>query len=355
MAGRTTESVEDPGKRTALGRCAPAHPVGNRAVVLLSGGLDSTVVLFWSIRHYPLVQAVTIDYGQSHRQELVAARRIASCAGAHLRMIRVRGLGLGVPHRGGSVFIRGRNLLAVGAAAVWSGASGADILLGSLPTDPYADCSPSAMAQFTATIQGPEGTGGASVTAPLHQCRDKADAARLGLVLGAPLSWSWSCMTPVRERPCGHCGPCASRDEALRRLDADAAEASDVPPSAWFERCGSPADRRPERAPGSHSELVADLVRWAGRVQWKEGWRYRAPDGTARFSPFHHPPRAIRQRFRIPGENRFVRVAERTCVGTPPSWELTALADGTVTKAVGDPCGAAAALAEMIVAATRDR
>ena len=67
----------------------PATISGGRALVVLSGGQDSTTCLYWALRQFDHVEAVTFDYGQRHRVELSAARHIASQAGVRHHLLPI--------------------------------------------------------------------------------------------------------------------------------------------------------------------------------------------------------------------------------------------------------------------------
>lgn len=67
----------------------PATMSGGRALVVLSGGQDSTTCLHWALRQFDHVEAVTFDYGQRHRVELSAARHIASQAGVRHHLLPI--------------------------------------------------------------------------------------------------------------------------------------------------------------------------------------------------------------------------------------------------------------------------
>ena len=62
---------------------------GGRALVVLSGGQDSTTCLYWALRRFDHVEAVTFDYGQRHRVELAAATRIAADAGVRQHLLPI--------------------------------------------------------------------------------------------------------------------------------------------------------------------------------------------------------------------------------------------------------------------------
>ena len=70
---------------------APVHPAGPAALVLFSGGQDSTTCLFWALRHFGDVAALAFDYGQRHGVELEQAAEIAQQAGVPFDVVDVRG------------------------------------------------------------------------------------------------------------------------------------------------------------------------------------------------------------------------------------------------------------------------
>ena len=70
----------------------PSDPIGDAALVLFSGGQDSTTCLFWALRHFGRVEAVAFDYGQKHAVEIRQARAIAEAAGVPLAVRPLGGL-----------------------------------------------------------------------------------------------------------------------------------------------------------------------------------------------------------------------------------------------------------------------
>ena len=63
--------------------------MNNKALVVFSGGQDSTTCLFWALKTFGEVETVCFDYGQRHRIELVAARKIAEAAGVPFTLLRM--------------------------------------------------------------------------------------------------------------------------------------------------------------------------------------------------------------------------------------------------------------------------
>lgn len=129
-----------------------------KAIVLLSGGQDSTVCLFWALDKFDSVEAVGFDYGQKHRQELEQANKIAELAGVSYTIFDTRNLLFGSslvdhtqdvsdPHEINadlpSSFTAGRNLLFLTLAASYGFNTGVfDIITGICETDysGYPDC-----------------------------------------------------------------------------------------------------------------------------------------------------------------------------------------------------------------------
>jgi len=206
-----------------------AKAEGRRAIVLLSGGLDSMVSGGLAREQGFALAALTIDYNQRHRIELEAAKRVAAALGVdrHVTLpLNLRAFGgsaltadIDVPKQGVEpgipvTYVPARNTIFLSLALGFAEATGArDIFLGvnALDYSGYPDCRPDFIAAFQnladiATRMGVEGQG-FTIHAPL-QYMTKADisseAARLGLDAGM----SWSCYDPT---PTGeHCGLCDS-------------------------------------------------------------------------------------------------------------------------------------------------
>ena len=209
-------------------------PSARRAVVLLSGGLDSMVCTGLAIEAGFSVLALTIDYNQRHRVELAAAARIAAALGAerHVTLpLDLRAFGgsaltadIDVPHGGVAeegipvTYVPARNTIFLSVALGWAEAAGArDIFIGvnALDYSGYPDCRPEFIAGFEAladlaTKAGVEGEP-FRIHAPLQQL-GKADIAREAARLGLDTGMSWSCYDPTPEgTPCGTCDSCRLR------------------------------------------------------------------------------------------------------------------------------------------------
>jgi 7-cyano-7-deazaguanine synthase len=203
-----------------------------KAVVLLSGGLDSMVTAAIAREQGYSVLALTVDYGQRHKVELQAAARIAAeLADDHavLKMDLTRFGGsaltddIAVPKSGVGAdipvtYVPARNTVLLSLALAWAEAAGArDLFIGvnALDYSGYPDCRPEFIEAFErlanlATKAGVEGQG-FKLHAPL-QHMTKADIAREAARLGLDAGMSHSCYDPAADgRACGLCDACRLR------------------------------------------------------------------------------------------------------------------------------------------------
>ncbi len=207
------------------------------AVVLLSGGLDSTAALCWATRRYIDVRAFGVDYGQPNRDAELTAARLACEAlevpyiGIHvadaMRPAKPAGLMGGVPAAGefcgiNRAFVPGRNLMlatvAASHACTWWPAA-FDIIMGACAEDQggFPDCKPTTLAQLGLALQ----LGclrSIMIKTPwadktkreiLYACQP--DAVGFDLVRR-----SWSCYQ--KSGPCGVCGACVNRAAAFEAM-----------------------------------------------------------------------------------------------------------------------------------------
>lgn len=204
------------------------------AVVLLSGGLDSCVAAAWARAQGFALEALSLDYGQRHRVELEAARRVAEALGVRRHVVLALDLAafggsaltdtaLAVPKAGVGpgipvTYVPARNTIMLALALAMAETAGArDIVLGinAIDYSGYPDCRPEFLDAFAqvARLGTKAGVEGAAMQlhAPLQQL-GKADIVRLGVKLGAPLALTWSCYDPGADgRPCGLCDSCRLR------------------------------------------------------------------------------------------------------------------------------------------------
>lgn len=217
---------------------------GTRAVVLLSGGLDSATTLAIARSQGFQCFALSVDYGQRHLAELDAARRVAGALGAaEHRVMRVDLAGVGgsaltdpniavpeAPTTGIPVtYVPARNTIMLSLALAWAEVLGSgDIFVGVNAVDysGYPDCRPEFIAAFAtlavrATRAGDEGQPW-NIHAPLIRW-SKADIIREGTRLGVDYGLTVSCYQADSEgRACGRCDSCR-----LRRAGFDAAGVAD--------------------------------------------------------------------------------------------------------------------------------
>ncbi len=217
-----------------------ARSLGLTAVILLSGGMDSGVALYWARAKGYRCRALSFDYGQRHRIELQFARRLAREAGCPWELVKFRlpwtqassllNVRQALPHhrpaqigRGGipSTYVPARNTIFLSFALAGCDAWGADaIVIGANAIDfsGYPDCRP---AYFSALRRVAErgtrlGVKGSSpaIIAPLLKM-NKSQIVHLGRRLKVPFELTWSCYAG-RVRPCGRCDACALRAKGFR-------------------------------------------------------------------------------------------------------------------------------------------
>ena len=207
-----------------------------KAVVLLSGGLDSYTAAAVATRDGFELYALSIDYGQRHIRELEAARAVARSLGVreHLELeidlTRIGGSALTSPAMEvpkdqpidpaviPSTYVPARNTIFLSLAMGWAEVLGAaDIYIGvnALDYSGYPDCRPEFIHAFEqmARLATKAGIEGAALTihTPLIDL-SKAGIIRLGLSLGLDYRLTHSCYDPLPDgRPCGHCDSCRLR------------------------------------------------------------------------------------------------------------------------------------------------
>ena len=212
-----------------------------RAVVLLSGGLDSSTVLAIALSKGREVHALTVDYGQRHRREVDAANRVAKhfrvkehkvltldltpICGSALTDAAVavptsramEEIGRGIP----ATYVPARNTILLGLALGYAEAIDADevyIAANILDSSGYPDCRPEFYDAFRevarlGTKRGVEGRP-IHIHTPLIRMT-KADIVRTGATLGVPFELTWSCYQG-RAKACGTCDSCQLRLKGFR-------------------------------------------------------------------------------------------------------------------------------------------
>lgn len=212
----------------------------NKAVVLLSGGMDSATALYYAKVKGFAPQCLIFDYGQRHGKEIASARRLARRAGCLFQVVKIR---LPLPRQGQgsslldksaplprrreitpgkipSTYVPARNIIFLGFAASFAEAAGAQaIFIGANAVDysGYPDCRPEFFAAFQTALGRGLKTGvekrPVKIYAPLLK-RSKAEIVRLGTRLGVPYNLTWSCYRGGK-KPCGVCDSCRLRQRGF--------------------------------------------------------------------------------------------------------------------------------------------
>ncbi len=206
-----------------------------KAVVLLSGGLDSATTLYHALARGYEAHALIFDYGQRHRREIAAARSIARSAKAPFHVVKIsmpwKGSallddGIKVPSGGvkkGRIpvtYVPARNIIFVSFAASFAEAIGARLIfIGANAVDysGYPDCRPSFFRAFQVALDKGLKAGvekkGVRIMTPLIDL-SKAQIVRLGRKLGVPFHQTWSCYNGHR-KSCRVCDSCRLRREGF--------------------------------------------------------------------------------------------------------------------------------------------
>lgn len=203
----------------------------NKAIVLLSGGIDSTTTLFYAKRKGYRCYALIFDYGQRHRREIQSALAVAKQAKVPCQVLKIK-----LPWKGSSLldrkikipvrknfrgipntYVPARNTIflsfalsfaeAIGAKAIFIGANAVDF-------SGYPDCRPEFYRAFQKVVHEGTKSRKIKIIAPLIEM-SKAEIIRLGKKLGAPLELTWSCYRGGKN-PCGVCDSCRLREKGFR-------------------------------------------------------------------------------------------------------------------------------------------
>lgn len=214
-----------------------------KAVVLLSGGMDSATCCYEARAAGYAIYALTVNYGQRAQNELRAAQQVGRAVGAvqhHIYPLDLTLWGgsaltdstIAIPTSGVEqaaipvTYVPARNTILLSLALSWAevlGATAIYIGVNSLDYSGYPDCRPEFIAAYQqliqvatkATVQG----GTIQIRTPL-QYLSKVEIVRRALALNVPLDLTWSCYTNGSE-PCGVCDSCRLREEALAQVQQE--------------------------------------------------------------------------------------------------------------------------------------
>lgn len=205
--------------------------MSKKAIVLLSGGLDSATTLYYALGKGFDCRALIFDYGQRHKKEIKSAVAVAKRAKVPYQILKIalpwKGSSLldkkmqvpvrqsfkGIP----STYVPARNTIFLSFALSFAEAAGAEaIFIGANAIDfsGYPDCRPDFYAAFQKVIEKGTKAKKIKVITPLINLTKK-EIVKLGRKLGAPLDLTWSCYQGGKE-PCGVCDSCRIRDAALK-------------------------------------------------------------------------------------------------------------------------------------------
>ncbi len=210
-----------------------------KAVILLSGGLDSAVTMYIAREEGYECHALMFDYGQRHRRELLFAKRLARKCGAYLKLVA-----LDLPWKGSSLldkkarlpssrsvtkiktagipstYVPARNTIFLSIAASYAEAIGASVIFIGAHTDDssgYPDCRRDYLKAFNKVLRIGTKRGmekALRLEFPLVR-KDKSGIIKLAGSLGVPLQHTWSCYEGLR-RPCGKCDSCVLRAKGFK-------------------------------------------------------------------------------------------------------------------------------------------
>ena len=201
-----------------------------KAVILLSGGIDSTTTLFCAKKLGYKCHALIFDYGQRHKRELLSAVEVAKCAKIPYQIIKIslpwKGSSLldkkmKVPNRKSmkgipSTYVPARNIIFLSFALSYAEAIGAGVIFigaNAIDFSDYPDCRPAFYKAFQKVVKEGTKEKGIKIETPLINMT-KAQIIALGLKLKAPLELAWSCYKGGK-KPCGVCDSCKLREKGF--------------------------------------------------------------------------------------------------------------------------------------------
>ena len=213
-----------------------------KAVVLLSGGLDSATILYYAKSKGFTPYCLAFEYGQRHRKEIVRAEEIAQHARCHYRLMKsalpwqgssLLDKSMRLPRRGEinakkipSTYVPARNIIFLSFAASFAEAIGAGaVFIGANAIDysGYPDCRPEFFKAYQTMLAKGSKTGvegkAIRVYTPLVR-KTKAQIIKMGLKLKVPYHLTWSCYQGGR-RPCGKCDSCLLRQRGFETIKVE--------------------------------------------------------------------------------------------------------------------------------------
>ncbi len=209
-----------------------------KAVVLLSGGVDSAVTLYLAMKEYECT-ALIFDYGQKARGELVAARDLVSAAGVRKSLIKIdltrkgcalldkevkvpKGEDISADGKVPNTYVPARNMIFLSFAVSFAETAGASaVFIGAHQLDysNYPDCRAEFFESFNNMVKvgtkaGVDGRAIRVITPIINMT--KKEIVETGARLGVPFEHTWSCYEGEKT-PCGECESCLFRAEAFKK------------------------------------------------------------------------------------------------------------------------------------------
>jgi 7-cyano-7-deazaguanine synthase len=205
-----------------------------RSIVLLSGGLDSAVALYWALNQGHAVETLTFDYFRRSAREIEACKALSRAAKCRNRVFDLsflkeiedsrRSLANPLLKRAPSAYVPCRNIIFYGIAASLAEVLDCRYLIGGHNRNDVRNFPDSSLAFFqsfnkTATIGRISKARTGKAILPLGKI-DKSQVILLGKQLHVPFELTWSCYKSGK-RPCGECPSCLLREKAFREAGID--------------------------------------------------------------------------------------------------------------------------------------
>lgn len=213
----------------------PTALKSKKAVILLSGGIDSTTTLYFAKKNGYKLTGLIFDYGQRHKKEIDSAKKIAALNKIkhYIQKIDISwapssltNLRLSVPGNRNlkkrkipSTYVAGRNIIFLSYAGSLADSIGAKtIFIGAHIQDysGYPDCRPQFLYSFEKALNKGLKSKGIRIVAPLLH-KNKKQIIKSGIKLGVPFKFTWSCYQGAK-KPCCRCDSCRFRINAFKEL-----------------------------------------------------------------------------------------------------------------------------------------
>jgi len=206
-----------------------------KAVILLSGGLDSAVTLYYALNKGFRPDVLVFDYGQRHKKEIACAKRLAAVNELNYHIVKIDlswtrssltdkkikvPVGRNLKNKDiPSTYVAGRNIIFLSYAFSYAESIGSNtVFIGAHVEDysGYPDCRPEFLFNFNQAVNLGLKNNKIKIIAPLLDL-SKRGIIELGLKLKVPFQYTWSCYAGSAH-PCGKCDSCRFRQQAFRSL-----------------------------------------------------------------------------------------------------------------------------------------